>query len=790
MSRPGGGGRVVLDLRAAQSPHYRERGIARYAADLAASLAAGQPGRLGAVLVDGALAAPPMPPEVARLATSEPGWPEGGVFHLQSPFELDVPVRRLWPRAVERARMRTVVTLYDLIPDVMDGLYLARPGVRRRYRARREVVRAADHVVTLSESAASDAVERWGLDPHRVTVIGAAPSPTFAAASDREQARRSARDAVAGLGERWVVCTGGVEPRKNLERLVDAYAALPAAVRSRWQLVLVCRLEPLERNHFEVVGRRLGIEGQLVLTGRVGDDLLRSILQGADLAVVPSLYEGYGLPVAEARACATPAIASATSSLVELVPPEATFDPHDTGALTAALRSALTEPRQRALLEAWAATPPPGWETVTDRLAEVYDRLLAGPLPPTRPAPRLAVVTPLAPATTGVADYSERLVGALRRQIEVDTFVDDPSPLGPDSAQVTATGSVGRARSLPAVDALTGGYDAVLLCLGNSPYHLGALRLLRSDIAATVLAHDAVLTNLYRHGVASGAVPEGWERSVLDMYPERFGPDGPVPETLPADLLMAREVAARSRRMLCTSETAAALVRADLVGAWGPAGVANPGVWPFAYPPAAARDLSLVDADLVCSFGVLNRVKLPEVVVAAVARVRASSGRDLRLAFVGPASEEDASAVRAAAAAAGIARAVEVTGKLPRHEYDCWLGRAAVAVQLRSETHGETSAAVADCLSRGIPTVVSDLGTFTELGDAVATVPAEATVAEVAAGLGHLLADSAARERLAGAALELAAARGFDTAARLVCELLPELSRGRPRPSGPTLPAG
>ena len=94
-----------------------------------------------------------------------------------------------WPREAATHRLLMSVTLYDLIPDVFPGWYLEDPGLRRRWRCCREVVRTADAVLTLSESAKADAIGLLGVPEKRIAVIG---SGTAAALSGRPSLARSA----------------------------------------------------------------------------------------------------------------------------------------------------------------------------------------------------------------------------------------------------------------------------------------------------------------------------------------------------------------------------------------------------------------------------------------------------------------------------------------------------------------------------------------------------------------------------------------------------------------------
>ncbi|MGH9077773.1 MAG: glycosyltransferase family 4 protein, partial [Acidimicrobiales bacterium] len=369
---------VMVDLRAAQLPGYRDRGVGRWAVSLTRALVDEAPGLVRGIRVDPDLAPAPRLGGLATSGLLTPAAPggdagdEGGVLHLMAPYDLGTPVAGLWPPAASARRMRLVVTVYDLIPEVMAGVYLGDPGRRRRYRARHALVRAADAVVTLSEGSATDLVERLGLSPRRVHVVGAACDAAFAPPASRREARAEARRLVAGLGPAWIVYNGAVEARKNMERLVEAYATLPPGLRRRVQLVLACALAPLERNHYEVRARQLGIAGRLVLPGFLADRALALLYQGAELVACPSLYEGYGFPVAEALACGAPVVASDRPALAELVAPGATFDPLEPASIASALARGLGDQAQRAGLLAWAARARPTWAEVAGRVADLH----------------------------------------------------------------------------------------------------------------------------------------------------------------------------------------------------------------------------------------------------------------------------------------------------------------------------------------------------------------------------------------------------------------------------------
>src|SRR4029077_16878078 len=122
-----------------------------------------------------------------------------------------------------------------------------------------------------------------------------------------------------GLSERFVLCTSGMDERKNFERLFRAWELLPPHVRNEWQLAMVCAMDELGHNHMVHLAYVAGMVDRLLLTGFISDELLGLLYQATDLFVCPSLYEGYGLPVAEALACGAPAIGSNVSAIPELL---------------------------------------------------------------------------------------------------------------------------------------------------------------------------------------------------------------------------------------------------------------------------------------------------------------------------------------------------------------------------------------------------------------------------------------------------------------------------------------
>ena len=350
---------VIFDLVAAQSPSYRGRGISRYSTELVRAMVQYHPELVSSIVVHPELGPTEGTEDLSEWLTTSPDWAEGSVLHMSSVIEPEVPVRVYWPREASAHRLYTAVTLYDLIPELFPGWYLQDPGLRRRWRCCLEVVRQADAVLTLSASTKQDTIGLLGVPEERVAVVGGGASPVFRRPESRKEAFKVARKGVKGLREGFLVYNGAFNPRKNVDGLMRGYASLPPELVNRHQLVIVCEAPPLTRNHYLVMAKELGVGGHVLIPGFVPEEVLVALFQSAELAVYPSLYEGYGLPVIDSLACGAPTIAGDNSSLREILPREARFEPTDPGAIGAAIVRALTDKPFRERLTALTNIEPP-----------------------------------------------------------------------------------------------------------------------------------------------------------------------------------------------------------------------------------------------------------------------------------------------------------------------------------------------------------------------------------------------------------------------------------------------
>lgn len=232
-----------------------------------------------------------------------------------------------------------VLTLTDVYAD--ESYEVSNGFVRglRKQRIRRGLSRAA----ALVSPSRFTKDELCSLLPHLASRVRVIP---WAIDLDRfrPRDRAHARSALSLPADRPIVLAVGTEsPRKNIERLVTAFAS--PIVDRRAILVRIGRPRFPLRDRLLRIARELGVSGRIVFVDAVSPDYLPLYYAAADVFVQPSLHEGFGIPPLEAMACGTPVVASDTGSLPEVLADAARFvDPEDVGAIAEGLREILANP--------------------------------------------------------------------------------------------------------------------------------------------------------------------------------------------------------------------------------------------------------------------------------------------------------------------------------------------------------------------------------------------------------------------------------------------------------------
>jgi glycosyltransferase involved in cell wall biosynthesis len=235
----------------------------------------------------------------------------------------------------------------------------------------------ADRVICVSENTRRDALRFYKLNPDKVCVIPEGVEPRFQPLNDTAQLETIRRK--YNLPPRFILYVGTLEPRKNLNTLLEAYAVLRRSL-PEVGLVIAGSKGWLYQGFFARLGA-LGLEPHITLTGYVPEADLPALINCAEVFAYPSLFEGFGLPPLEAMACGVPVVASNAASLPEVVGEAGVLlTPQNVMAWVEALSAVLLNPalradfREHGLRRAARFT----WEATARQTLEVYRALEPG----------------------------------------------------------------------------------------------------------------------------------------------------------------------------------------------------------------------------------------------------------------------------------------------------------------------------------------------------------------------------------------------------------------------------
>jgi len=324
---------VYLDVSAAV---HAKAGLSRYAGNLARALAPMLGPQL--VLFQNSLGRCPLPTGLDHLPVSGTrlGYRPWRAAVLAA-RALGLSSRRLAPEAslfhatehlLPPVTAPTVLTVHDLIWEIYPQYH--RTGNYVYLKAAMPLFcRRADRIIAVSGATRDDLIERYRVPADKITVISEAAAEHFAPAPHAEIERVSKKFSLHG---RYLIAVGTLEPRKNIAMLARACGELFRRDLADTLVVVGARGWLFEEAMQEISA--MPWNGRIEMPGYVSEDDLVALYSGALLAVQPSYYEGFGLPVLEAMACGCPVCASETSSLPEVGGQAARyFDPRDLDAM-------------------------------------------------------------------------------------------------------------------------------------------------------------------------------------------------------------------------------------------------------------------------------------------------------------------------------------------------------------------------------------------------------------------------------------------------------------------------
>ncbi|HUD90496.1 glycosyltransferase family 1 protein [Sphingobium sp.] len=236
----------------------------------------------------------------------------------------------------------TAAIFYDMIPLIYKSTYLQDARLLQWFMEKVDHFSKCDLLLAISESSRREGIEHAGNKPEDVVSISAAISDSFAATKGTPLAALKKKFGITGP---YLMYSGATDARKNLNRLIDATAAVDPSVLAKHQMVLA---GGMPREHMEELSARVAshpsLNGRVVFTDRVSDDEMIGLYRNAKAFVFPSYHEGFGLPVLEAMAFDIPVIGANAASVPEIIElEEALFDPFSLPDITRSIQRVLTD---------------------------------------------------------------------------------------------------------------------------------------------------------------------------------------------------------------------------------------------------------------------------------------------------------------------------------------------------------------------------------------------------------------------------------------------------------------
>jgi len=234
----------------------------------------------------------------------------------------------------------------------------------------------SSHIITISQFSKNELVSYFGVNPERISVIYCGVNDFFYPVD--KDAIKITLSNYSLQYKQYILSVGTIEPRKNLNTIIQAYSKLPKDIQDNYSLVIVgaygWKQSDIILQHSHLIEN-----GKLVFLGYVKQAHLPAVISGASLVAYPSRYEGFGLPVLESMACGTPVISSNSSSMPEILnDPDILLDPDNIPAWTEIIKKVLSDNEYSENLSKQGLERAKNfsWHSCADQTFKTYNTLI------------------------------------------------------------------------------------------------------------------------------------------------------------------------------------------------------------------------------------------------------------------------------------------------------------------------------------------------------------------------------------------------------------------------------
>lgn len=616
----------------------------------------------------------------------------------------------------------TAVILYDLIPLINPKLYLNSIGVKKWYEEKIKYLKRADLLLSISESSREEAIEYLNFSFENIINISTSSDSQFKKIDLSEKQRLEVCKKY-NINKEFLMYTGGIDHRKNIEGLIRSYALLSESIRNEHQLAIVCSINDEQKSVLDSLRKAVGLkDNDVIFTGYIPEDDLISLYNLCKAFIFPSWHEGFGLPALEAMNCGAPVIASNLSSLPEVIGlKDALFDSLDDIAMSEKIEKVLMDElfRKKLLEHGKIQIKKFSWEESAEKAIKAFEELIKKneQIKKNKPLKRLnlAYISPLPPQRSGISDYSAELLPFLNEYYNIDVIVEQES-ISDNWINENLT-----VRNIEWFKNNAATYDRVLYHFGNSHFHQHMFGLL-NEYPGTIVLHD-----FYLSGIINYMDHNNYEE--VSFIQELYYSHGYKPFTnqdsewvwnYPTN----KRVLDHAKGIIVHSENSK-----KLADKWYGDGFSECwSVIPLLRHPSkkqlkkeVRKKLNIPEnAFVVASFGLLGLTKQNQKLLEAWLTSSLAEEKNSYLVFVGENdSGEYGKIIEETIKKSNYISQIRITGWTDADLYIDYLNASDIGVQLRTKSRGETSASVLDCMNYGLATIVNVNGSMSDLDDEV-----------------------------------------------------------------------
>lgn len=697
---------IIVDARSLQDPDYRYRGVGQHSAVILEALrfqdwSADRPKLVA--LTDTRLE--PLAEEHALLfdeiVTSS--WQTGHRTAFLSLSPMTHSPLWLSKYLLDKSIFK-ISLFYDLIQLQFPERYLPTMDAQLGFMLNLAWLKTYDCFAAISKSTGQDLENTLNIPKEKIFISYVAVRRSLEPESSALLPKFDSR--------KYILFAGGGDPRKNPECAVIAHANSKKLQQAGIKLVMFGNYQQETRSLLRKIYANISESVQnLIFLNHLSDKDLKSQYANALMTVVSSRAEGFSIPIVESNAAGTPVIASNVGAHPELLPdPSHRFDPEDPNDLREKLETFCLDEKtwlsaKKSQTDLWSSyTVEKVGRAFLNGFAQAYSPLAIPAVQTVKARPSLSLLSPLPPASSGVADYSEATFRALSRKADLHVYTEtrnvSPKPWFYSLSPIMQASFTARRQ------------DATVVVLGNSHFHTAEFEYLMNNDCA-VIAHDARMINFY-------VGLQGIDRAIEIASKEygRIVDEGTVREWLinqdQLPILFMSEIVRQAKPLMVHSPSTAEIISKQYN--------TSPILLPFAQYNgfditdantrtrlAFRQELGWAQDDIaICTFGHVSDDKAPDVLVWVI-KLLNDWKIPAKLHFCGPAHGATGIRINSLIDELHLRSCVFIPDEfVPVELYRKYIFAADVGIQLRTYFMGGLSGALNDCIAAALPSVANE----------------------------------------------------------------------------------